>query len=93
VSGLALAGLCVLLLPMARRRGLRRELRGLLMVVAAAAGMSVMTGCGGGSRGVMGSPNCAAVVPASTTGGGYVVTITGKSGGITQSTSFSVTVK
>lgn len=93
VSGLALAGLCVLLLPVARRRGLRCELRGLLMVIAAAAGMSVMTGCGGGSGGVTGSPNCAAAVPTSTTGGGYVLTITGKSGGITQSTSFSVTVK
>ena len=89
-----MAGLCLLLLPVARRRGLRRDLRGLLMVVAAAIGMSVMTGCGGGSRGVTaGSPNCAAVAIGGTTGGGYVVTITGKSGGITQSTSFNVTVR
>jgi subtilase family serine protease len=94
VSGLALAGLCVLLLPVARRRGLRRELRGLLMVVAAAMGMSVITGCGGGSGAVStASPNCAAVTAGGTTGGSYVLTVTGKSGGITQSTSFSVNVK
>ena len=90
VSGLALAGLCVLLLPFARRR----ELRGLLMVVAAAIGMSVMTGCGGGSAGaVTGSPNCAALGTTTTTGGSYTVTITGKSGSITQSTSLNVTVR
>jgi subtilase family serine protease len=90
VSGLALAGICVLLLPFARRR----ELRGLLMVVAAAIGMSVMTGCGGGSAGaVTGSPNCAALGTTTTTGGSYTVTITGKSGSITQSTSFNVTVR
>jgi hypothetical protein len=94
LSGLALAGLCVLLLPVARRRGLRRELRGLLMVVAAAAGMSVMTGCGGGAAAAAtGSPSCAALATAGTTAGGYVVTITGKSGSITQSTSFNATVR
>jgi hypothetical protein len=90
VSALALAGLCVLLLPVARRR----DLRGLLMVVAAAAGMSVMTGCGGGSAGAAaGIPNCAAQALATTNAGGYVVTVTGKSGSITESTSFSVTVR
>src|SRR6185437_714702 len=93
VSSQALAGLCVLLLPVARRRGLRREFRGLLMVVAAAAGMSVMMGCGGGSGGAAVSPNCAAQAAAGTTAGGYVVTVTGKSGSITQSTSFSVTLR
>jgi pseudomonalisin len=93
VAGLALAGLCVLLLPVARRRGLRRELRGLLMVVAAAAGMSVMTGCGGGAGGATGSPSCAAQSTSTTTAGSYVVTITGTSGSITQSTSFNVTVR
>ena len=89
LGGLALAGLCVLLLPVARRR----DLRGLLMVVAAAAGMSVMTGCGGGAGAATGSPSCAAQAQAATTAGGYVVTITGKSGSITQSTSFTVTVR
>jgi hypothetical protein len=94
VSGLALAGLCVLLLPVARRRGLKREFRGLLMVVAAAAGMSVMMGCGGGSAAAAGTtnPSCAAQSTASTTAGGYVVTVIGKSGSITESTSFNVTV-
>ena len=90
LSGLALAGLCVLLLPVARRR----DLRGLLMVVAAAAGMSMMMGCGGGAAaGATGSPSCAALATAGTTAGGYVVTVTGKSGSITQSTSFNVTVR
>ncbi|HXS14036.1 MAG TPA: hypothetical protein VN734_15145, partial [Acidobacteriaceae bacterium] len=93
LGGLALAGLCVLLLPVARRRGLRREFRGLLMVVAAAAGMSVVMGCGGGSGGAAVSPSCAAQATAGTTAGGYVVTVTGKSGSITQSTSFSVTLR
>jgi len=90
LGGLALAGLCVLLLPVARRR----DLRGLLMVIAAAAGMSVMTGCGGGSAGMVGgSPSCAAQGSSGTTSGGYVVTVTGTGGGITQSTSFTVTVR
>ena len=95
LSGLALAGLCVLLLPVAGRRGFRRELRGLLMVVAAAAGMSVMTGCGGAgaAAAAAASPSCAAVATAATTGGAYVVTITGKSGSITESTSLNVTVR
>lgn len=89
LSGLALAGVCVLLLPVARRR----DVRGLLMVVAAAVGMSVMTGCGGGSGAATPTPTCAAQGTSTTTSGGYVVTITGKSGGITQSTSFSVTLR
>jgi pseudomonalisin len=90
VAGLALAGLCVLLLPVARRR----DLRGLLMLVAAAVGMSVMTGCGGGSAGAVGgSPNCQAIGTSGTTGGAYTVTIIGKSGSITQSTSLNVTVR
>jgi subtilase family serine protease len=94
LSGLALAGLCVLLLPVARRRGLRRELRGLLMVVAAAAGMTMIMGCGGGSTAAATtSPSCAAQSTASTSAGGYVVTVTGKSGGITESTSIGVTVR
>ena len=94
LGGLALAGLCVLLIPVARRRGLKRELRGLLMLVAAAAGMSVMMGCGGGvSGGTTGSPSCAAQSTAATTAGSYAVTIIGKSGSITQSTSLSLTVR
>jgi len=89
LGGLALAGLCVLLLPVARRR----DVRGLLMLVAAAVGMSVMTGCGGGSGAIAGTPNCAAQAQTATSTGGYVVTVTAKSGGITQSTSFSVTLR
>jgi hypothetical protein len=90
LGGMALAGFCVLLLPVARRR----DVRGLLMVVGTAVGMSVMTGCGGGSAAAAtGTPSCAALATAATTSGGYVVTVTGKSGGITQSTSFNVTVR
>jgi hypothetical protein len=94
LGGVALAGLCVLLLPFAKRRGLRRELRGLLMVVATAAGMSMMMGCGGGiSAAAAGSASCAAQAQVATTTGGYVVTVTGKSGSITESTSFNVTLR
>ena len=94
LGGLALAGICVLLLPVADRRKLRRELRGLLMVVAAAAGMSLMMGCGGGGSGaVTGTPSCAVQSTATTTAGGYVVTIAGKSGSTTESTSFNLTVR
>jgi pseudomonalisin len=90
LGGLALAGLCVLLLPVAKRR----DLRGLLMVIAAAAGMSLMTGCGGGAAAGSGaSPNCAAQGTSGTTAGGYVVTITGKSGSTTTSTTFNLTVQ
>lgn len=89
LGGLALAGFCVLLLPVARRR----DLRGLLMVIAAAAGMSLMTGCGGGTTvASAGSPNCAAQ-GTSGASGTYVVTITGNSGGTTASTTFNVTVR
>ena len=90
LGGMALAGLCVLLLPAAKRR----DLRGLLMVIAAAVGMSVMTGCGGGTAAAStgSSPNCAAQGASGTTTGGYVVTVTGKSGTATSSTTFNLTV-
>jgi uncharacterized membrane protein len=55
--------------------------------------MSVITGCGGGAAGAAGTPNCAVQAQAATTAGGYVVTVTGKSGSITQSTSFNVTLR
>ncbi|HEV2578652.1 MAG TPA: S53 family peptidase [Acidobacteriaceae bacterium] len=89
LGGLAFAGLCVLLLPASKRR----DVRGLLMVVAAAAGMSVMTGCGGGAAAAVGtSPSCAAQGTSGTTAGSYVVTVTGKSGSTTASTTFALTV-
>ncbi|HEY4009122.1 MAG TPA: protease pro-enzyme activation domain-containing protein [Acidobacteriaceae bacterium] len=90
LGGLALVGICVLLLPVARRR----DLRGLLMVIAAAAGMSGLMGCGGGtSAAATASASCAAQGTSGTTSGGYTVTITGTSGSTTASTSFTVTVK
>jgi hypothetical protein len=90
LGGMALAGLCVLLLPAAKRR----DVRGLLMVIAAAVGMSVITGCGGGAAAGSGaSPSCAAQGTSGTTAGGYVVTITGKSGSTTASTTFNLTMQ
>lgn len=94
VGGMALAGLCMLLLTVPRSRGLRGELRGLLMVVAAAAGMTVMTGCGGGAA-TSATPiaNCAAVGSSATSTGTYVVTVTGTSASTTASTTFNLTVQ
>ncbi len=93
LGGLAFAGLCVLLVPVAKRRGLKREIGGLLMVIAAAAGLSVMTGCGGGAVApIGGTPNCAAQGASGTTPGSYVVTVTGKSGSTTASTTFALSV-
>jgi subtilase family serine protease len=91
MAGLGLALICMLLVPVARRR----ELRGLLMVVAAAAGMTVMTGCGGAAtaNATTASASCAATGTSATTAGAYTVTVTGKSGGTTESTSFAVTVQ
>jgi hypothetical protein len=91
MAGLGLALICLLLVPVARRR----ELRGLLMVVAAVGGMPVMTGCGGAMTGpaATASASCAAQGTSATTAGAYTVTVTGKSGGTTQSTSFTVTVQ
>lgn len=89
LGGLAFAGLCVLLLPVWKRR----DVRGLLMLVAAAVGMSVMTGCGGGaSAAAAASPSCAAQGTSGTTTGNYLVTVTGKSGSTTASTTFALTV-
>lgn len=90
LGGLAFAGFCVLLLPVSKRR----DLRGLLMLVAAAVGMSVMTGCGGGvTAAATASPSCAAQGTSGTTAGNYVVTVTGKSGSTTASTTFNLTVQ
>lgn len=90
VGGLAFAGLCILLLPVAKRR----DLRGLLMFFAAAVGMSLMTGCGGGAAlATSTTPSCAAQATSGTTSGGYTVTITGKSGSITSNTAFNLTIR
>jgi subtilase family serine protease len=91
MAGLGLALVCLLLMPVARRR----ELRGLLMVIAAAAGMTVMTGCGGAgvAAASTASASCAAQGTSATTAGTYTVTVTGKNGGTTESTSFAVTVQ
>ncbi len=91
MSGLLLAAICLLLVPVARKR----ELRGLLMMIAAAAGMTVMTGCGGGATGAAATTtaSCAAQGTSGTTAGGYTVTVTGKSGSTTASTSFAVTIQ
>jgi subtilase family serine protease len=90
LGGLALAGLCVLLVPAARRK----NLRGLLMMVAAVVGMGAMTGCGGGAMGAGSTTaSCTAAGTSGTTAGSYVVTVTGKSGSTTASTTFTLTVQ
>jgi hypothetical protein len=86
-GGLALASLCLLLIPASRVR----RLRGLVMLCVAAAGMSLMTGCGGGIT-TAASSSCAAPATQGTTPGNYLVTVTGTSGSTTASTSFTVSV-
>jgi hypothetical protein len=57
-------------------------------------GMSVMTGCGGGTAAaISSSPSCAAQGTSGTTAGNYVVTVTGKSGSTTASTTFTLTMQ
>lgn len=87
VAGVALGGLCLLLLPAARVR----RLRGLVMVLIAGAGLSLMTGCGGNVTTALNSA-CTAPITQGTTPGSYVVTVTGTSGSTTASTSFVVAV-
>jgi subtilase family serine protease len=86
-GGLALASLCLLLIPAARVR----RLRGLVVLCVAAAGMSLMTGCGGGMT-TAASSSCAAPATQGTTPGNYLVTVTGTSRSTTASTSFTVSV-
>jgi hypothetical protein len=53
-----------------------------------------MTGCGGGpTASATATPNCAAAGNSATSSGTYLVTVTGNSGSITQSTSFTLVVK
>ena len=87
VAGVALAGLCLLLVPAGRVR----KLRGLLMVLVASAGLSLMTGCGGNATTALSSA-CSAPATPGTTPGNYVVTVSGSSGSITASTTFTVAV-
>ncbi|HEX4155619.1 MAG TPA: S53 family peptidase [Acidobacteriaceae bacterium] len=87
-AGLALAGVCLLLLPFSRRRGLRF----LLMLCVMAVGAGAMTGCGG-TTGSSIAHNCTVETSAGTTTGTYVVTVSGTSGGTRASTSFSATLE
>jgi pseudomonalisin len=84
-SGIALAGLLLLLLPSRKRRALRA----LAMVCLLAAGFGLMSGCGGSSSM---SSACNTVVSAPTTTGTYTVTVTGTSGSLTATTPVTVKV-
>ncbi|HSU18226.1 MAG TPA: S53 family peptidase [Acidobacteriaceae bacterium] len=88
IGGLALASLCLLLIPAGRVR----KLRGLTLLVIAGAGLSLMTGCGAATVSSLSSACSAPSVTQGTTPGNYVVTVTGASGSTTASTSFSVAV-
>jgi pseudomonalisin len=85
-SGVALAGLLLLVLPVRKRR----MLRGLALVCLLGVGLGSMSGCGGTGTTVI----CSDVISAGTTAGTYTVTVTGSSGGLTETApvTFTVTV-
>ena len=82
-GGSILASLLLFGIP-ARRRGWRSTLGMLLLLFAMASGV---TACGGGTT------VCNAIAIASTTRGTYTVTVTGTSGAITETGTFTLTVE
>jgi pseudomonalisin len=83
-SGVALAGLLLLLLPGRRRKGLRA----LALSCLLAAGLGSLSGCGGSSSGTP----CSNVVTEGTAPGTYTVTVTGTSGSIAATAPVTITV-
>jgi hypothetical protein len=81
-SGVALAGLLVVLLLPVRR------LRGLALVCVLAIGLGTLGGCSGTATTVA----CSNVVSAGTTAGTYTVTVTGTSGTLTATAPVALTV-
>jgi pseudomonalisin len=82
-SGVALAGLLLLVLPVRMRRGLA-------LICLLGVGLGAMSGCGGAGTTVI----CPDVISAGTTAGTYTVTVTGSSGSLTETApvTFTVTV-
>jgi len=80
-SGVAIASLFFLILPSRRRR-----MNMLLSLLALAVFAGAVVGCGGGSKATTGTGN------AGTTPGTYVLTITGTSGTLSQTTQVNVSL-
>jgi pseudomonalisin len=87
-SGVAMAGLLLLLLPVRRRKALRA----LAMVCLLGAGLGALSGCGGDAATVVKTAACSNVVTAGTTAGTYTVTVTGTSGSVTATAPVMLTV-
>jgi pseudomonalisin len=84
-SGIVLAGLLLLLLPLRKRRALRA----LAMACLLTAGIASMSGCGGASTPVI---PCTPITVPGTTSGSYTVTITGTHGTSTATTTVALTI-
>jgi subtilase family serine protease len=84
--GPAALAFLLLLLPFRKRK----SMRGLACLVLLVTGLVSLSGCGGSSTNS--SPACSNVVVGGTTAGAYTVTVTGKSGTITQSTPVALTI-
>jgi len=85
VSGILVAGLLLLVLPLRKRR----SIRALSMACLLTAGLASITGCGGGSQT---THTCTPPTIPGTTAGSYTVTITGTSGSTTASTTVALTI-
>jgi pseudomonalisin len=83
-SGLALAGVLLLLVPVRRRR----VLRGAVLMLLLGLGLGMVGGCSGSSNSVP----CSNVVTAGTTAGTYMVTVTGTSGSLSVTAPATITV-
>ncbi len=83
-SGVMLAGLLLLVVPVRRRR----VLRGLSLACVLAVALGLMSGCSGSSTSVA----CSNVVSAGTTAGTYTVTVTGISGSLLATAPVTLTV-
>jgi pseudomonalisin len=84
-SGIVLASLLLLILPLRKRRAIRA----LAMACLFTAGIASMGGCGGNSTGGTACPNDSV---AGTTPGSYTVTITGTQGASSATTNVAITI-
>jgi subtilase family serine protease len=82
-SGVALAGLLLLVLPVRRR-----ALRGVSLACLLLVGLGLVSGCSGSSTSIA----CSNVVTAGTTAGTYTVTVTGTSGTLSEAAPVTVNV-
>jgi len=85
VSGVVVAGLLLLVLPLRKRR----SIRALAIAFLFTAGIASLSGCGGGSQT---THNCTPPTIPGTTAGTYTVTITGTSGTTTATTTVALTI-